>query len=248
MCLRSLTGSKARHTLSIETFVAAPAELGRMFAERLVGAASRAQADRRALSLVLPGGSVARAFLPALADARIDWSLVDLFWGDERAVAPDHPESNFRVADELLLRRASIDAARVHRMPADVVPLEAGAHAYDAELVHVLGEPPTFDVVLLGVGPDGHVCSLFPGHAALREASRRVVAIADSPKPPRERLTLTLPALGGADIYIAAFGASKADVMLEALANPASRLPVALAARAGKSALFMLDAEAAGRV
>ena len=216
-----------------------------MFAERLVFATRRAETERRALSLVLPGGSVAQRFLPVLAEARVDWAWVDFFWGDERAVPEDHPESNYRLADELLIGRVAIDRARVHRMPADAADLDGGAKAYEAELVRVLGEPPRFDVVLVGVGPDGHVCSLFPGHAALRETSRRVVAVTDSPKPPRERLTLTLAALAGAEIYVAAFGAAKADVVREALTNPRSPLPVALAARAGSRAVFMLDADAA---
>ena len=217
-----------------------------MFADRLAFEARRAQTGGRALSLVLPGGSVAQAFLPVVAEAAIDWALVDVFWGDERAVPPDHPESNYRLADELLLERVGIDRARVHRMPADGADLDAGARAYEAELVRVLGDPPRFDVVLLGVGPDGHVCSLFPGHPALRETSRRVVAVTDSPKPPPGRLTLTLAALDGAEIYVAAFGPSKAVVVREALTTPASPLPVALAARAGKRAVFMLDTDAAG--
>ena len=170
--------------------------------------------------------------------------MVEMFWGDERAVPADHPESNFSLADALLLTRVPIDRARVHRMPADATDLEAAARAYEAELVRVLGDPPRFDIVLLGVGPDGHVCSLFPGHRALSEASRRVLAVTDSPKPPPRRLTLTLPALEGADIYIAAFGAAKADVIREALGTPASLLPVARAARAGRSAVFLLDEEA----
>jgi 6-phosphogluconolactonase len=232
--------------LPVETIVANPAELARVFADRFTSAARRVQTDGRALSLVLPGGSVAQAFLPVVAEASVDWALVDVFWGDERAVRPDHPESNYRLADELLLGRVAIGRARVHRMPADGADLDAGARAYEAELVRVLGDPPRFDVVLLGVGPDGHVCSLFPAHPALQETSRRVVAVTDSPKPPSRRLTLTLAALEGADIYIAAFGAAKAEVVREALTTPTSPLPVARAARAGKRAVFMLDRDAAG--
>ena len=149
-------------------FIATPAELARVFAERLVFAARRAQSEGRALSLVLPGGSVAQAFLPVVAEARVDWMLVELFWGDERAVPADHPDSNYQLTDQLLLSRVAIDCARVHRMPADIADLDAGASAYEAELVRVLGDSPRFDVVLLGVGPDGHVCSLFPGPLCAR--------------------------------------------------------------------------------
>jgi 6-phosphogluconolactonase len=229
--------------MSIETVVAPPAELARVFAERLASSARSVQADGRALSLVLPGGSVAEVFFPVLSRSPIDWAQVNLFWGDERAVPLDGPESNFRLADELLLRRIALNRARVHPMPADAADLDAAARSYETELDRVLGDPPRFDIVLLGVGPDGHVCSLFPGHAALSETSRRVLAIPDSPKPPPRRLTLTLPALEGAEIYIAAFGAAKAEVMREALFTPGSLLPVARAARAGRRAVFLSDDE-----
>jgi 6-phosphogluconolactonase len=227
--------------LSLETLVASPAELARVFAERFSNVAHSVQANGRAVSLVLPGGSVAEAFFPVLARATIDWTMVDVFWGDERSVPPDDPDSNYRVAEELLLRRVTIDRSRVHRMPADAADLDAAGRSYESELRQVLGDPLQFDIALLGVGPDGHVCSLFPGHAALAESSRRVLAITDSPKPPPRRLTLTLPALAGAEIHIAAFGAAKAGAIREALGTPASSLPVALAARRGRSALFLLD-------
>jgi 6-phosphogluconolactonase len=231
--------------LSIETVVAPPAELARVFAERFSSSAHAVQADGRAVSLVLPGGSVAETFFPVLARAALDWTMVEVFWGDERAVPPEDPDSNYRLADELLLRRVAIDRARVHRMPADVADLDAGARSHEAELQRVLGDPPRFDIVLLGVGPDGHVCSLFPGHPALSEASRRVLAITDSPKPPPRRLTLTLPALAEAEIYIAAFGSAKSGVVREAQHAPESPLPVARAARLGKPAVFLLDDSAA---
>jgi 6-phosphogluconolactonase len=220
--------------------VASPDELARVFATRVSGAARRARAAGRALSLVVPGGSIARAFFPVLADAAIDWRMVDLFWSDERAVGSDHEDSNYRVANELLLLQ--VGHVRAHRMPAEDPDLDTAARTYERELVGVLGDPPRLDVVLLGVGPDGHVCSLFPGHPALEEASRLVVAVTDSPKPPPRRLTLTLPALAGADIFIAAFGAEKRAAIREALRTPASPLPVARAAQAGASTIFLLDA------
>jgi 6-phosphogluconolactonase len=201
--------------------------------------------DAGRLSLALPGGSVAEAFCPALVDAPLAWDRVDLFWCDERAVPPGHADSNYRIAAERLLGRVPIDPTRVHRMRGEAADLAAAAAEYEGVLRQTLGDPPRLDVVVLGVGPDGHVCSLFPNHRALDEKSRRVLPIHDSPKPPLRRLTLTLPALADAYVVIGAFGASKASVMKEALERRDSRLPVALAARGAQHALFLLDDEAA---
>jgi len=192
------------------------------------------------LSLALPGGSAAEAFCPALARARIRWRDVDLFWCDERAVPPDHADSNYRIAHELLLSRVEIDPARLHRMRADAPDLDAAAVEYETRIIRSSGAPPHLDVVLLGVGSDGHVCSLFPGHQALAEAHRLVVPVLDSPKPPPRRLTLTLPALARALIVVAAVDESKAAVVKEALDDPASDLPVARAIQIGQAGLFLL--------
>ena len=192
------------------------------------------------LSLALPGGSAAEAFCPALARARVRWRDVDLFWCDERAVPPDHTDSNYRIANELLLSQVAIDPARVHRMRADAPDLAAAAVEYQTRIIRSSGAPPHLDVVLLGVGPDGHVCSLFPGHDALGEQHRLVVPVVDSPKPPPRRLTLTLPALSGAFVVVAAFDQSKAAVVKEALENPASDLPVARAMQIGRAGAWLL--------
>lgn len=232
--------------VSLERVVAPPDELARNFAERLVVCARNVQAEGRRLSLVLPGGSVAEMFFPMLAGSELEWNAVELFWGDERAVPPNDPESNYWLAETLLLSRVQIDRARVHRMPADAADLELAARSYEAEIGRALGGPARFDVVLLGVGPDGHVCSLFPGHPALAVTSRRVVPVMDSPKPPPARLTLTLAALEGADLFVAAFGGAKAPVVREAFVNPDSPLPVARAARMARHATFLLDQQAAG--
>jgi 6-phosphogluconolactonase len=141
-----------------------------------------------------------------------------------------------------------MDPAHVHRMPADRPDLDEAARTYEADIARTIGAGASFDVVLLGVGPDGHVCSLFPGHPALDETARRVVAITDSPKPPPARVTLTIPALRGADIVVAAFGESKAEAIEGALDRPASRLPVARAAAVGRRAIFLLDPGAASRL
>jgi 6-phosphogluconolactonase len=134
-------------------------------------------------------------------------------------------------------------------MPADASDLAAAALTYEQKMARVLGAPAQLDVVLLGVGPDGHVGSLFPGHALLSESRRLVAAVEDSPKPPPWRLTLTLPALAAAHlVVVAAFGEAKAAVVREGLRDPASRLPVALATRAAAQVLWLLDPGAAAQL
>ena len=219
-------------------------ELARIFAARVEQHARRVAR----LALALPGGSAAEAFCPALAGASIDWGRVDLFWCDERGVPPDHADSNFRIANELLLRHVPIESGRVHRMPGEAADLDQAAAHYEADLVRTLGTPPRLDMVLLGVGPDGHVCSLFPGHRALAETNRLVLSIQDAPKPPPRRLTLTLPALRGAIVVVAAFGGSKAVAIRETVLNPDSKLPVALAVRGSRETALLVDREAAGKL
>jgi 6-phosphogluconolactonase len=210
------------------------------FANELVGAV----AEGRRLAWALPGGSVAEAFLPVLAEARIDWDAVEFFWGDERAVPFDDPDSNFGLAYRLFLERVAVDPQRVHRMPADAPDLDAAAARYADDLTGGLGTPPRLDLVLLGCGPDGHICSLFPGHPALAEETRWTVAVTDAPKPPPRRLTLTLPTLVAArTICVAAFGAEKAPILAEAL-EPTSPLPVAHVLRAATGHL-LVDPDAA---
>ncbi len=206
----------------------------------------RALAGRGSFAVALPGGSVATSFFPRLARLPLDWSRTDFFWGDERAVAPSHPESNFGLARSLWLDAASVPAERIHRMEADAPDLEHAAAAYGDELVRVLGASPRLDFVLLGVGPDGHVCSLFPGHPLLREERRLVMPVRDAPKPPPLRLTMTLPLLAAADhVVIAALGRAKAGALRDALDVPGSSLPVALLARRARRVTFLLDPDAA---
>jgi len=201
-------------------------------AERLAGvvedAAREARLEGRPVSLAVPGGSVAESFFPRLASLDLDWDRVLVFFGDERAVAPDDPASNARLARDLWLDRAPIPLANVHRMRAEGEDLDAAARAYERVLLDVLGDPPRLDLALLGMGPDGHVCSLFPGHPALDETERYVLPVLDAPKPPPRRVTLTLLALARArTVVLAAFGAAKAEAVRSALDDPASTLPAA---------------------
>ena len=209
--------------------------------ERIEAEAGAAIDARGSFSIALPGGSVATEGFPRLAASRVDWSRVDFFWGDERAVPPTHADSNYGVARSSLLSPVRASPDRVYRMPADREDLAAGARQYERDLRRI-----GLDVALLGVGPDGHVCSLFPGHALLREAERWVVPIEDSPKPPPRRLTLTLPALVAARaVVIVALGAGKAAVVKEAVEDEASQLPLALVLRDAPRAFLLLDPPAA---
>lgn len=223
-----------------------PAGLTKSLVDALAEGDAQARAESRAFALALPGGSVATTFFPALAAAGIDWTRAAFFWGDERAVPESDPDSNAGLARRLWLDPAHVPAAAVHRMDADGTDLVGAAARYAETLVRVLGTPPRLDVALLGVGPDGHVCSLFPGHPVLT-ADGWTAAVEDAPKPPPRRVTLTLPTLAAARlVVVAALGAAKARVMREALGDRSSDLPVARVLRGAQSSLVLLDPEAAG--
>lgn len=227
-------------------YVGETTALADRFAAACVEDASEALAGRGACAIALAGGSVATSFLPRLAREPLDWPRIDVFWADERAVPPDDPESNYGLARRLLLEPAGVPAARVHRMEGEATDLARAAGAYGAAMEGLLGTPPRLDLVLLGVGPDGHVASLFPGHPLLLEASRPVVSLADAPKPPPRRLTLTLPVLtAAAHVVVAAMGRAKADVIRAAVEDAASPLPVALVLRRAARVDVLLDPEAA---
>jgi 6-phosphogluconolactonase len=162
-----------------------------------------------ARSLVLAGGTTPQRCYELLSQMDVEWGRVTILFGDERCVRPDHPDSNYRMARETLLDRVS--PATVHRMPAELGPDE-GAGLY----AHIVASVAPLDVVTLGVGEDGHTASLFPGHEALK-ATALVVGIRNSPKPPPQRVTMTLPALQRARrVIILATGAGKADAVAKA--------------------------------
>lgn len=158
--------------------------LAQVAAEHFVALAAEANAARGQFSVALSGGSTPRATYELLATAlfadRVDWPRVHVFWGDERAVPPHHPASNYRLARETLFDHVPIPAGNVHRVLSEGEPTRAAA-AYESELRsffrrHPLGPQPHFDLVMLGMGEDGHTASLFPGTAALSEETRWVVA------------------------------------------------------------------------
>jgi len=160
-------------------------------------------------SLVLAGGTTPQRCYELLAGIEVEWGRVSILFGDERCVPPDHPDSNYRMAREALLDRVS--PGTIYRMPAELGPDE-GAALY----AHVVAAVRPLDLVVLGVGEDGHTASLFPGHPALK-AGGLTAGIHDSPKPPPQRVTLTLSALQDARrVLILATGAGKAEAVARA--------------------------------
>jgi 6-phosphogluconolactonase len=180
--------------------------------------------DKGRFDVALSGGSTPRALYSLLAtpefSRQISWPRVHLFWGDERCVAPDHPESNYRMVRESLLSKIEIPPVNVHRMAGEKEPPTAAAE-YDQELKDSFqlapGAFPRFDLILLGLGDDGHTASLFPGSDALKE-TQRLVVVNYVAKFNAHRLTLTFPVLnhGAAVIFLVA-GANKAPVVKEVL-------------------------------
>ena len=182
------------------------------------------QAEGRIPSLVLTGGTIAGEIYRIAAgvdQGELDWTRVDFWWGDERYVAADSSDRNDRQAELALLDTVGVDPARVHAMPAadEVHQGVAAAAASYAEQVRTHGSD-GFDLVLLGVGPDGHVASLFPGSPQLDVLGEIAVPVTDSPKPPPERITLTFGALNRTrEVWFLAAGAEKADAVARALAD-----------------------------
>lgn len=177
-------------------------------------------------SCALSGGGTALIFLPALRAAKVDWSKITLFWADERAVAPDDPESNYGLADRMLLSPLGRKAPRAFPMTFDAPSLWEAAKNYDTILARELGGRP-LDLAVLGVGDDGHVASLFPGHAALLEDASRVVAVDDAPKQPKRRLSLTMRfLLQTRNIWIVAVGARKLPVIQAAVSRTQKETPI----------------------
>ena len=228
-------------TLNAEIIRDKPDRLARQFARIASNASAESIEARGRFVIAIPGGSVAEAFLPVLAAARLDWKRVDVFWTDERAGPAEGPDSNFRLARSLGFF-SSLASDQVHRMRADGPDLDRAARQYEQDLMGVVGSPPILDLVLLGWGPDGHVASLFPGHKALEEHTRFVAAMEDSPKPPPRRLTLTLPALTQARLVVAAgFGPEKTGA-LESARDSESRTPLSLVLHQSRHA-FVLTSE-----
>jgi 6-phosphogluconolactonase len=218
---------------------------------RLVDAQSAGHEPQVALT----GGTIADAVHRELtrlsASSEVDWSRVVVWWGDERFVPPDSPDRNAEQARAGFLSTVGVDPAKVHEMPstADAPDVDAAAVAYsDLVRTHGSGE---FDVMMLGVGPDGHVASLFPGFPQLDVEDRIAVPVTDSPKPPPERVSLTFSALNRADeVWFVVSGADKAEAVGRALADapPGVREIPATGVRGQVQTIWFLDRDAASQV
>jgi 6-phosphogluconolactonase len=229
-------------------------------AARLVVKIIDAQAERGWASVVLTGGRIAAKVLRSVTELRaadaIDWSHVDVWWGDERFLPRGHPDRNETQAREALLDALPLDESRVHPMPASDGPdgdeAEAAAARYARDLAAAAkpgsSELPHFDVLMLGVGEDGHVASIFPGHPVGYETGT-VAAVHNSPKPPPTRITLTMRAIRSAEeVWLIASGPDKAAAVAMAIEGAGQMQVPAAGAVGTEKTLWLLDREAAAKV
>lgn len=220
--------------------------LARAIADRLGTFVTDAQARGREPHVVLTGGTIAIAAYEQLSAASADWSRVHLWWGDERFVPAGHEDRNDQQARDAFIDRLGVPDDHVHPMPDHScgTSMAEAADGYGATL-----PPEPFDLVLLGLGPDGHVASLFPGFDQLDETERRCVEVFGSPKPPPERITLTFPALNRAtEVWFLVSGEGKADAVARVLGgSPVSETPGSGVTGLDRT-LWLMDEPAASRL
>lgn len=225
-------------------------EVSRQAARAVADTIDDAVQHRSRCALVLSGGSTPRMLYTLLASQfrdRIPWPQVHVFWGDERYVPPDDPRSNYRMAKEALLDHVPCPAANIHPMPTGFSSADDAAREYERTLFHHgSGDWPRFDLVLLGLGEDGHTASLFPGSPALDERTRAVVAV-EAAVDPAARLTLTPPAFARAGIvYFLVTGPSKRQALRDALAaTPGAAHPAARIRPEDGEVIWWVDRDAA---
>jgi 6-phosphogluconolactonase len=236
-------------------------ELAAAVANGFVEVVSAAIEQRGRAAVALTAGSIMEKVWSALTGtaAELDWSRVDVFWGDERFVPSDSSDRNDVPAEQILFATAPFSAATRYSMPPAGgeygEDLDAAAAGYcatlrDARRESDTGEVPNFDVALIGVGPDGHCCSLFPDHPSARDLSAPVIPVRNSPKPPPLRMSLSFDALNSTEqIWVVASGEGKADAVAAALAPGANREHVPSAgARGRRRTVWWVDADAASKL
>ena len=209
--------------------------------------------------MALAGGTTPNAVYPLLRSqprvGRVDWSRVEFFWGDERAVPPDDPESNFGTAYRMFISQLpNVRPEAIHRMQGEAADLDAAALTYETELRLAFGvrgeRPPEFDLIWLGLGPDGHIASMFPDQRSLSEDSRLVVGVEEAGLEPYvPRVTFTFPALAlGKRVVVLVAGEEKADAVAAAFgesAKPDPHVPSSLLASVASDLVVLLDSAAA---
>jgi 6-phosphogluconolactonase len=229
---------------------------------QLVATLSRAQQQFGRAALALTAGSIMEKVWSALAKSdpdAVDWSRVDVFWGDERFVDAGSSDRNDVPFHRILLDHEPFSAVRHFPMPASDgefgSDLDAAAAAYAQTLDEQrrpsdTGSVPSFDVVLLGVGPDGHCCSLFPGHPGTQDESSSVIPVRNSPKPPPSRMSLSFDGLNSArEIWVVVSGSGKAEAVAKALAPGTSRVDVPSSGAQGtERTVWLLDRDAAAEL
>jgi 6-phosphogluconolactonase len=232
-----------------------PVQLALAAAEKFVDCARDAAHARGLFSVALAGGNTPKRVYQLLATEqfknRIEWASVHIFFGDERCVPPDHPDSNYRMAYEMFLSKVAIPPKNVHRIIGEAEPAE-GATEYEQQLrVFFAGLSwPRFDFVFLGMGEDGHTASLFPGSSALREQSRWVLNT-KAERLKQDRITLTAPVFNhSANVMFLITGKEKAERVAEVLGGPAKAepLPAQLIRPLDGTLEWFLDRDAASRV
>lgn len=222
----------------------------------IVRIAREAIVIRGRFTLALSGGNTPKKLYSLLAtepySSQIDWQLVDIFWSDERCVPPDDPESNYRMAQEVMLSHLSIPVAQVHRMPADRPDRDAASLDYTRDMQRVFGANgiPEFDLLQLGMGPEGHTASLFPHQPSLHETQRLVMPVS-VPKPPPDRLTFTPPILNAArNVLFLVTGADKVNALhavIEGLPNP-DEYPAQIVRPPNGEVTWMVDSAIAQKI
>jgi 6-phosphogluconolactonase len=229
-------------------------------AARLVTAIVDAESSRGQADIVLTGGSMGQALLISLgrsaAKDAIDWRHLNIWWGDERFLPAGHPDRNETQSREALLDAVPLVPGRVHAMPAsdgpDGADVDLAAARYGEELAAAAPsgrDVPLFDVLLLGVGPDAHVASLFPEHPALHEGVASVIGVRGAPKPPPTRISLTFPSLCSArDVWFIVSGADKAAAVGLALSGAGQMQAPAAGVSGIRSTTWLLDRDAATHV
>ncbi|EAR24371.1 6-phosphogluconolactonase [marine actinobacterium PHSC20C1] len=233
-------------------------ELAQAVADRFLRKVPHIIAEFDEATIVLTGGSMGQAVLAAINDSpkrdAVDWSRVNFWWGDERWLPAGDAERNDLQAHIALLDHVPVDPARVHAYPASNagLSLDDAARSYSDELAkHAArsGKFPNFDIVFLGVGPDGHIASLFPEREGIREAEATVIAVRNSPKPPDERLSLTLPVLNSSvRIWAVVAGSDKASALGLTLAGASYNEVPAAGLEGRRKTLFFVDSDAAAQV